>query len=63
VRNTSKLAYIFENGTQVRHSASGASRGSIKPLHVAIPTFIKRRAEMYERLRAMMAAHGLTVIG
>jgi hypothetical protein len=61
VQNKSKLAFIFENGTQARHNAIGANRGSMPAAHVFVPAVIKRRREMYERLRAMMEAHGLAV--
>ena len=63
VTNKSKLAYIFENGTQVRHTSIGANRGLIRPMHVFIPAVIKRRAEMYDRLRVMLQDHGMKVVG
>lgn len=63
VQNKSKLAFIFENGTQARHTAIGANRGSMPAAHVFVPAVIKRRREMYERLREMMRGHGLKVTG
>lgn len=63
VKNTSKLAYIFENGTQARHTALGANRGSMPPGHVFIPRIISRRKAMYEQLKALLVSHGLAVSG
>ena len=63
VKNSSKLAFIFENGTQARHTSLGAFRGSMPPGHVFVPAVIKRRREMYDRIRAMMRTHGLKVVG
>lgn len=63
VVNSSKLANIFENGSQARHTAIGANRGSMPPGHVFIPRVIKWRRVMYERLKDMMRSHGLKVSG
>jgi hypothetical protein len=63
VQNKSKLAFIFENGTQARHTNIGANRGSMPAAHVFVPAVIRRRKEMYERLREMMRSHNLTVTG
>lgn len=63
VKNTSKLAYIFENGTQARHTAHGWNRGRMPPGRVFIPTVAKRRRTMYQNLIAMMERYGLTVTG
>ncbi len=65
VRNTSPLAWIFENGTQARHTAIGANRGAMPPGHVFIPRAAAERRRMYEDLKDMMARHpiGLEVSG
>ncbi len=63
VRNASKLAYIFENGTQARHTSIGANRGAMPPGHVFIPAVIRRRARMWGALKALLERHGLTVTG
>ena len=63
VKNTSKLAYIFENGTQARHNKLGANRGSMPPGHVFIPAIIRRRRVMYEQLADLLTRHGLQVSG
>lgn len=63
VRNTSNLAYIFENGSQARHTKIGANRGSMPPGHVFIPTMRIHRRAMYAHLRALVASKGLEVSG
>lgn len=63
VKNKSKLAFIFENGTQARHSGLGANRGAMPPGHVFVPAMIRARRKMYDRLREMMRRKGLKVIG
>lgn len=63
VKNTAKHAWIFENGTQARHTKIGANRGSMPPGRVFIPRVIKARRQMYEHLLSMLQQHGLTVSG
>jgi hypothetical protein len=63
VKNTSKLAWIFENGTQARHNALGANRGSMPAGHVFIPVIIRYRRQMYENLKALLVRKGLLVSG
>jgi hypothetical protein len=54
-------AWIFEHGTQARHNAIGANRGSMPPGWVFVPRVMRYRAEMYRRLAAMVERHGLEV--
>lgn len=63
VVSKSPLAMIYENGTQVRHTKLGYSRGRMPPAHVFIPAMIRHRKEMYDRLRDLMRRHGLKVTG
>lgn len=63
VKNTAKHAFIFENGTQARHTSIGANRGAMPPGHVFIPAVIKRRRQMYQRLKDLLARKGLVVTG
>lgn len=63
VRNTSPLAFIFEHGTQARHTKLGANRGSMPPGHVFIPIAARNRRRMYEQLKAMIEAAGFRVSG
>lgn len=63
VVNKSKLAFIYENGTQTRQTKLGYARGRMPPAHVFIPVMIRRRKVMYEKLRDMMKRKGLKVVG
>jgi hypothetical protein len=63
VKNTAKHAWLFENGTQARHTAIGANRGSMPPGHVFLPAVIRRRRAMYDQLKALLVRHGLVVSG
>lgn len=63
VKSQAKHAYMFEVGTMVRQTASGATRGFAEPGNVFIPAVQRRRRAMYERLKVMLTAHGLTVSG
>ena len=63
VKNTSKLAFIFENGSQARHTSIGANRGSMPPGHVFVPEVIRKRRQMYEQLKDLLVRHGLGVSG
>ena len=63
VKNTSKLATIFENGTQARHTELGAARGSMPPGHVFVPRIVKARRALLQQLKAMVTRHGAVVSG
>jgi hypothetical protein len=63
VVNRAKHAFIFENGTQARHNAIGANRGSMPPGHVFVPIVIRKRRQMYEDLKDVLAQNGLQVSG
>jgi hypothetical protein len=67
VRNTSRLAWLYDNGSQARHWLSGKSTGTMwgktAPTHLFVGTVIRRRRSMYEALKALVARHGLTVSG
>jgi Bacteriophage HK97-gp10, putative tail-component len=63
VKNTAKHAWIFENGTQARHTDLGANRGSMPPGHVFVPRVIRHRRQMYEALKELLVKHGLIVSG
>jgi hypothetical protein len=59
----SPLAFIYENGTQVRHTELGYNRGRMPPAHVFVPAMIRHRKRMYELLREMLKRKGLKVTG
>lgn len=63
VINKSKIANIFENGSQARHTDLGYNRGSMPPGHVFIPVVTRRRRRMYEELAEMLKHNGLQVSG
>lgn len=63
VKNTAKHAWIFENGTQARHTAIGANRGSMPPGHVFIPIAIRKRREMVHNLAELVRREGFEVTG
>lgn len=63
VRNTDPLAHIFERGSQARHTRIGANRGSMPPGNVFVPVVIRKRREMFEKLKALLVRHGATVSG
>lgn len=63
VKNTAKHAFIFEHGTQARHTDLGANRGSMPPGHVFVPIVIRKRRAMYERLKTLLVSKGLVVSG
>lgn len=56
-------AWLFENGTEARHTAIGADRGSGPPHHVFVPIVVRERRAMYDELIAMVEREGLTVSG
>lgn len=63
VKSTSPHAFMFENGTQARHTASGANRGAMPPFHVFIPAAIRARRRMTDQLIALVRSAGLLVSG
>jgi hypothetical protein len=65
VINTSPLAALYEYGSQtVRHTASGANRGSMPAHPVFVPTMIReRRALLDGPIPAVMVDAGLKVTG
>lgn len=65
VRSRAKHAHIFENGTQIRRTNSGANRGRMpKPSpQVFVPIAIRRRERMKQRLADMLRGLGFEVSG
>lgn len=63
VRSSAPHAWIFENGTQARHTALGWNRGSMPPGHVFIPTVIRHRRAMYQKLKGLLERFGMKVSG
>lgn len=63
VKNTAKHAWLFENGSQARHTALGANRGAMPAGHVFLPIVIRWRRIMYEQLKSLLVRHGAVVSG
>lgn len=63
VRNRSKYADEFEYGSQARHTAIGANRGSMPPNPLFTQTIRQRRRAMYADLQGLLERHGLEVTG
>jgi len=59
----SPWAYAYENGTEARHTLTGAGRGRQEPKPTVIPAITRYRARMYAQLADMLRAHGLEVSG
>lgn len=67
VRSKAKHAWLFDNGSQARHWASGKSTGAMwgktPPTHVFVATMMRFRRAMYRSLGDLLRRHGLTVSG
>ena len=66
VISKSKHAFIYEYGTQVRHTSKGAGRGVMPPAgpgRAFVPVLIKTRRALYEKFRDLLERHGLLVTG
>lgn len=59
----SNIANIYENGTQVRHTAFGANRGKMPAKHVVVQEVTSKRREMYAKLQAMLERNSLITSG
>lgn len=64
VINTSPHAALFELGTQARHTAIGAYRGSMPANPIFSATMIRARRTLYARpIPRVMESFGLKVVG
>lgn len=67
VKANGRIAWLFENGSQARHyitlRGNRHELGKMPPAHVFIPTMIRARAAMYEKLADLLERHGLVVTG
>lgn len=61
VVNTAPLAWIFEHGSDLRHSAIGADRGRMPAGNVFEPRAIRWRQWFDEQLVTLLTSLGLTV--
>lgn len=63
VKNTAKHAWLFENGSQARHTAIGANRGTMPPTPTFVPVIVRRRRGMYQALKDLLERKGLLTSG
>jgi len=63
IKNTSPVAWLFEHGTQARHTALGLDRGAAPAAHAFVPPILRQRQKMYEAFKALLDRHGLVVSG
>lgn len=63
IRNKAPHAYIYETGTQARHTKIGANRGAMPAGKVFIPRMIAGRRAFWKSIREMLTKHGLIVTG
>lgn len=67
VRNTSKLAFIYEHGSQARHYITRRGKrhltGRMPPGHVFVPAAMRQRRKMYQQLKDMLTSMGFRVTG
>lgn len=67
VKNTSKLAWLYDNGSQARHWSTGKSTGQMwgktPPTHHFVKTVIKHRRRMWPKLKQLITSKGLEVSG
>lgn len=64
VKSNAKHVHIFEKGTQLRHTNSGANRGRMPPAPESqrmIPIVIRARRRMVQQLIEMVQRQGLEV--
>lgn len=62
VKNTAPHAWMFENGTQARHTAIGANRGAMPPGHVFVPRIIRARRTLVEQFKALLLRLGAATV-
>jgi hypothetical protein len=71
LRSRAPHAWLFDNGSQARHyttkrgvpHSTGAMWSRTPPTHAFVATVMRKRREMYERLKLLLMRHGLRVSG
>jgi hypothetical protein len=63
VKSAAPHGWLYEHGTQARHTKRGWGRGSMPqpPQPVFIPTMIRHRRALYGQLANLIRESGLTV--
>ncbi len=71
MKSRSKLAWLYDNGSQARHYITkagkrhdtGAMWGKTPAPHLFVQTMLRARRRMYEQLKDLLTRHGLSVSG
>jgi hypothetical protein len=67
VKSTARHAWLFEKGTEARHyvTRNGVRHltGRMPPANIFVPTVMRHRRSMYDRLRDVLVRYGLQVSG
>jgi hypothetical protein len=63
VLTTSGWAWLYEHGSQVRHTKLGYNRGREPARHVYVPRMIRHRSALEDQTRALLQRYGLQVTG
>lgn len=63
VISASNIAFLYENGSEVRHTGLGYNRGRMPATHVVVQEVTAKRREMYRKLASMLERKGLRVSG
>jgi hypothetical protein len=61
LKNHAPHAWWAENGTQMRRTSKGVSRGAMAPLHIFIPTAQRHRRRMVQTLIGLVERAGFIV--
>jgi hypothetical protein len=67
VKSTARHAWLFEHGTEARHyiTRNGVKHltGRMPPANIFVPTVMRHRRSMYDRLKDVLVRAGLRVSG
>lgn len=63
LKSAARHAHLYEFGTQMRRTASGANRGAAPAHPTFIPIVVRRRRVMYDQLAGLLRRAGFEVSG
>lgn len=63
VVNRHPLAWIYDHGTMVRHTATGTERGAEGPHHIFVPRAYDWARRQYRELSGLLERYGFSVTG
>ena len=61
--NDAPHALVYEYGSELRHTATGASRGRMPAAHNFVPVVVREKRDMVEDVVDLVEREGLTVRG